>query len=243
MSNSRGGPTWSCAHVREQLGAYVVGGLEPDEHRLVAGHLGSCAACSAEHAALSGLPALLDHAAGLELEPPRPALEERVLDAVARERGRRRRPLVARRLLPARARVAAAAALAGGALGAAVMALAVGGDEEGAAPAARTAAPARYAVALDGTGSASGRAALVPEKSGTSLYLALRGLPRDRDALYEVRCEGDSWSASAGTFRADRKGHVYATFFTAARVGEYERIRVVRRQRGRTTDVVWGRVS
>ncbi|HWT26293.1 MAG TPA: zf-HC2 domain-containing protein, partial [Solirubrobacteraceae bacterium] len=91
MSGGWGTPTWSCTHVRQQLGAYVLGALERDEAALVSSHLASCPDCAAEHRSLAGLPALLDLAAGLEVTPPRRALEERVLDAVARERGRRRR--------------------------------------------------------------------------------------------------------------------------------------------------------
>ena len=74
-------------HVREQLGAYVLGALEPGERAEVEAHLAECRACAAERDALAGLPALLDHAHGLEMVPPPAAMEERVLDAVARERG------------------------------------------------------------------------------------------------------------------------------------------------------------
>ncbi len=220
MSDAHGTPTWSCGHIREQIGAYVVDALDRDERARVAAHLAACPDCAAEYGALAGLPALLDRAAGLQLEPLRPALEERVLDAVARERGRRRRPHRARRLVPARARAAVGAALAGAALGAAVTALAVSGAEGSPAPAERAAAPVRYAVALDGDRGAEGRAALVPKSGGTSLHLAVQGLPGDREVVYEVLCEGGNWSASAGTFRADRNGHAYAVFTTAARRGE-----------------------
>jgi len=239
-----GDPTWSCAHVREQLGAYVLGGLERDEAALVASHLAKCPSCTAEHDALAGLPALLDHAAGLEVTPPRPALEERVLDAVARERGRRRRPHRGRRFVPARVRLAAGAAVAGAALGAVGVALAMGGGPEGpATPAARPIAPVRYAVALRGRWGAWGRAAVEPRSGGTVVHLFVRGLPGDGEAVYEVRCEGGNWSASAGTFRTDSRGRAWAVFSTAARKGEYDRIRVVRRVHGRVTDVLRGRIN
>jgi hypothetical protein len=236
-----GTPTWSCGHVREQIGAYVVDGLEADERALVADHLAVCPHCAAEHHSLAGLPVLLDHAAGLELDPPRPALEERVLDAVARERGRRRRPRRARRLLPAGGRRAVAAALAGAALGAAATALAVSGGDEG--PSAPVASPLNYAVSLKGVSGAYGKAALVPKPGGTEVHLVVGHLPVDSDAVYEVRCEGGDWSASAGTFRTDRRGKAYAVLNTAARPGEYERIRVVRRADGRTTPVMTGRIN
>jgi hypothetical protein len=243
VSGSWGAPTWSCGHVREQLGAYVLRALEPDEAALVADHLAACPSCAAEHASLAGLPALLDHAAGVEVMPPRAALEERVLDAVARERGRRR-PRRGRRIVPARVRLAVAAGVAGAALGAAVAALALGGDEGSPSRAAPPAAPkVRYAVSLHGRWGASGRAAVLPKKGGSEVHLAVRGLPGDADVVYEVRCESGNWSVSAGTFRADRRGHAYAVFTTAARPGEYERIRVVRHAHGHTTDVMRGRIS
>jgi anti-sigma factor RsiW len=226
------------------LGAYVLGGLERDETALVADHLRRCPACAAEHASLAVLPALLDHAAGLEVTPPRPALEERVLDAVARERGRRRRPHRARRLVPVRGRVAAAAALAGAALGAAVTAFAMGGGDEGpAAQATRTAVPVRYAVTLQGRWGASGHAAVEASSAGTVVHLKVKGLPADEDVVYEVRCESANWSASAGTFRADERGHAYLRLSTAARPGEYDYIRIVRRVHGRTTAVMRGRIK
>ena len=43
-----------------------------------------------------------------------------------------------------------------------------------------------------------------------------------------MRCERPGWSASAGTFRADAQGKAYVVLTTAARIGEYERIRIVR---------------
>ena len=39
------------------------------------------------------------------------------------------------------------------------------------------------------------------------------------------------------------RGRAYAVFTTAARKGEYDRIRVVRRMHGRMTDVLKGRIN
>jgi hypothetical protein len=64
----------------------------------------------------------------------------------------------------------------------------------------------------------------------------VRGLPRGGDAVYEVRCERPGWSASAGTFRAGADGRAYVVLTTAARIGEYDSIRVVRRPQD--TDVM-----
>jgi Putative zinc-finger len=227
----------TCAHVREELGGYVLGALEPAEREAVAAHLARCPACAAEHARLAGLPALLEHADGLEIPAAPPAVEERVLDqiAVARGAGRRaRRPR--RRWIPgwARARTLLAGGLAGAALGAGVTALVLA-EGEPAQP------PGAYALVLRGDGGASARAELAPGSGGTELHLWVEGLPPGGEVVYEVLCERPGWSASAGTFRADADGNAYAVLTTAARLGEYERIRVVRRSD--TTDVLSGRLN
>jgi len=214
----------TCTQVREQLGGYVLGALDPAEREAVAEHLASCPACAAEHARIAGLPALLEHAEGLEIPAAPRAVEERVLDQIAHERGverhaRRRR----RALLPSleRGRALLAAAVAGAALGAAVTAIALDDDPPG--------RPPSYELALRGSGGASAQAKLTPGHGGTEVHLWVKGLPPGGEAVYEVRCERPGWSASAGTFRTDARGRAYVVLTTAARLGEYERIRVVRR--------------
>jgi anti-sigma factor RsiW len=233
----------SCPHVREDLGAYVLDALEPAEREAVSAHLGTCTQCAAEYARLASLPALLRHADGLEIPAAPRAVEERVLDRVAQDRrkGQRRGRagmlgLLARPRrwgvgLP-RGRAAIAAAVAGAALGAGVTALAVGGDDAADTP------PAQYALQLEGATGASARAELEPGRSGTELHLWVKGLPPGAQAVYEVRCERPGWSASAGTFRADARGRAYVVLNTAARRGEYDAIRVVRRSRSSETDVL-----
>jgi hypothetical protein len=214
----------SCAHVREELGGYTLGALEPAEREAVAEHLARCPACAAEQARLAGLPALLEHAEGLEIPAAPAAIEERVLDRIAQERGasrRRRRALLTRMPGWARGRTLLAGGLAGAALGAGATAFVLQDD---AADQPRT-----YSVALRGEGGASARAELTPGGGGTEVHLWVDGLPPGGDTVYEVVCERPGWSASAGTFRVDSRGHAYAVLTTAARIGEYESIRVVRR--------------
>jgi anti-sigma factor RsiW len=50
----------TCPDASADLGAYVLGALEPEERRRVDDHLRRCPACAAELAEFSGLPALLD---------------------------------------------------------------------------------------------------------------------------------------------------------------------------------------
>jgi anti-sigma factor RsiW len=209
------------AHVRDDLGGYVLDALEPDERDVVSAHLGTCRSCAAEYARLAGLPALLRHADGLEIPAAPPALEERVLDRVAQDRGQP----------PRRGRAALAAAVAGAALGAGVTAIVLGGD--GASSPAR-----QYALQLSGATGATARAQLEPGRGGTEVHLWVKGLPPGAETVYEVRCERPGWSASAGTFRADARGRAYVVLTTAARIGEYERIRVVRRSAPRDPDVM-----
>ena len=127
---------------------------------------------------------------------------------------------------------------AGAVLGAAVTALALQlTDDGGGGPAAG------YEVALRGTSGASARAALEPDRGGTEVRLWVRGLPPGGEVVYEVLCERPGWKASAGTFRADARGRAYVRLNTAARLGEYETIRVLRRARGRDTDVMAARLN
>jgi anti-sigma factor RsiW len=211
----------SCLHVREELGAYVLGALEPPEREAVALHLARCPECAAEHDRLAGLPALLTHAEGLEIPAAPRGIDERVLDQIARERGAGRR--ARRSWIPrwARTRTLLVGTLVGAALGAGVTALVLADD-----PGQPS---ARYDVSLRGAGGASARAQLSPGSEGTEVHLWVEGLPPGGDDVYEVLCERPGWSASAGTFRVDARGKAYAVLTTAARVGEYESIRVVRR--------------
>ena len=59
--------------------------------------------------------------------------------------------------------------------------------------------------------------------------------------VYEMLCGNEHWSTSAGSFRADARGRVEVKLTTAARVGEYDRVRVVTKDRdGHTSDVLTG---
>ncbi|HEY3956877.1 MAG TPA: zf-HC2 domain-containing protein [Streptosporangiaceae bacterium] len=50
-----------CQHVRQSLGVYVLGAIDPAERAQVDAHLASCPDCREELAGLAGLPALLGH--------------------------------------------------------------------------------------------------------------------------------------------------------------------------------------
>jgi anti-sigma factor RsiW len=218
--------TPNCEHLPE-LGAYALGALDVDEAADVRRHILECAECAAEYesfAPLAGLLAVADGAEAATAEPLSPAFEERLLDAFAREH-QAPPPHRRRRWLPARPRPrwlaigAAAAVAAATVVGAAVL----GSDDQGAP---------RYDVAFRSLGAAHGASAhanLEGGEGGTTLHLWVKGLPRDEDAVYEVVCDAESWTATAGTFRTDADGRAYVILTTALRKGEYDAIRIVRR--------------
>jgi hypothetical protein len=217
-----------CRDIRPELGGYVLGALEPDEAADVRQHIDRCAKCASEHASLMELPGLLDLAQGIDAAAgPAPAVEERVLDRVARApRARRGRPRALGWLRrPRRPLAIAAVGLACAAVGAGAAVLAVGGsgDEQGSMP--------NYQVVMQPTAAipgANARAALERVPGGTTVLLWARGLPGNSDTVYEVVCDKGNYSLSAGTFRADREGRANITLTTAMRIGDYDRIRVVR---------------
>jgi hypothetical protein len=213
-----------CDELRHSLGAYVLGSLDPDEMAAVRRHLQECPQCAAESNALTSLPGLLSLAGGADAavtEPLSAAFEERLLDAYARDH--KARP--ARRFRPHRWRprwLAVGAATAVAAAAAALGITVLGGDDS---------STPRYGVTFRSVGApgAIGRANLIAGGSGTTLHLWVSGLPRDEKAVYEVLCDAEMWTASAGTFRTDAQGHAYVVLTTAMRKGEYSGIRIVRR--------------
>jgi hypothetical protein len=217
-----------CRDIREELGGYVLGALEPDEAAAVRQHIDRCAKCASEHAQLMELPGLLDLAQGIDAAAgPAPAVEERLLDRVARApRARRVRPRSLGWLRrPRRPLAMAAVGLACAAIGAGAAVLVAGdsGDQQGPMP--------NYQVAFTPTAAipgANARAALERVPGGTTVLLWARGLPGNSDTVYEVLCDKGSYTMSAGTFRADHEGRANITLTTAMRIGDYDRIRVVR---------------
>jgi hypothetical protein len=235
----------SLLHVHEELGAYALGSLPETEQEAVRAHLELCAECRARHAEIAGLPALLDLAAVSgkhDLVPLAPAVEERVLDQFAREVGTASPRRLRWRGLSMRRRwtLAGGGVLAAAATAAVLVLLIVG---FGSSP--------HYQVALHGTVAAPhawAKAGLTPTADGTRVRLQVWDLPGDPAAVYEVRCEAPGWSASAGTFHVNARGQAFVVLTTAARKGEYDYIRVVRRDRDamgrvRQADVLAGRLS
>jgi anti-sigma factor RsiW len=215
-----------CDDLRHSLGAYVLGALDPEESAAVRRHLQECPECAAERDEMTPLPGLLSLAGGADAavtEPLSPAFEERLLDAYARDHADapvRRIGRLRRSLRPRWVAVGAATAVA--AVAAAVGFVVFSGDN----------GPARrYDVAFRSIGApgAKAHADLWSGNGGTTVHLWVSGLPRDKNAVYEVLCDAEAWTATAGTFRTDANGKAVVVLTTALRKGEYDAIRIVRR--------------
>jgi Putative zinc-finger len=90
-----------CREWRELLGAHVLGRLEREERAALEAHLGGCAKCRAELAALKPVAEMLPHAdpARFESAPqPPPELGHRIAAAIEGEKGQRRKRRQRRRL-------------------------------------------------------------------------------------------------------------------------------------------------
>ena len=57
-----------CREIRQLLGVYVVGAIDPAERALVDEHLGQCQLCRDELAGLAGLPAMMSRVPVADVE-------------------------------------------------------------------------------------------------------------------------------------------------------------------------------
>jgi hypothetical protein len=214
----------SCEHLRTAVGAYALGALDPDEAADVRRHLETCPECAAVHDELAPLPGLLSLAGGAEeavTEPLSPAFEERLLDAYARDHANAPRHRLRWRM--PRRRWLAVGAVAVAAVAAAFVGVQVAGNGD---------SGTAYDLTFRNVGAPQGtvaKAAVEGTDEGTRVKLSIRGLPPDENAVYEVLCDAEMWTATAGTFRTDAEGHAYVIVTTAMRRDEYDRIRIVRR--------------
>jgi anti-sigma-K factor RskA len=157
-----------CREIRQLLGVYVVGAIDPAERALVDEHLGQCQLCRDELAGLAGLPAMMSRVPVADVEwldtavTELPALQEpseEMLASLVRQVSVKRRSRLRRSMVA----VAAAAVIAAG----------------GAAATMQLTRPP--AVSNDVAQAASGPVAAVVDYSptgwGTAMRVQVSGIP------------------------------------------------------------------
>lgn len=212
-----------CQTHGDLVGGYVLHALDPAEQDAMRQHLEECEVCRREYSALAGLPALLDRIEPADVPPPAPdpALEEAVLDRVARERGRIGQPQPRFRWPPKPLLAGAAAAIAV----AAVVAVLLHGS--GAEPA--------YATGkLVGGQGTQGGFSVKRVPAGTRVNLWAEGLTSRSGVTYQLWCvRTDGRWVSGGSFRPRRGGRANVELTAAVMPGDYHLVVVSRRDRGK----------
>ncbi len=192
------------SRVRDLLGPYVLGALEPEERLEVEDHLQVCARCTEEAQELRLTHDRLMDLASITETPP-VGLKERVMERVPR-RERRRVPLA----------VVAAAVLC-------VLAVLVGLYSstilEREALASATLEPTDLAP------NAGGELHLRKDDPNATAELEVWGLPRPgEDEYYELWFGTEKGRMSAGTFTVDADGRDTVYMSVPEEAGEYERV-------------------
>jgi Putative zinc-finger len=226
-----------CREIRQSLGVYVVGAIDPAERAMVDDHLAYCPECREELADLAGLPAFLHRvpveearllaAGGGEalLSPPPEELLDSLLDRVAEvRRARRWRTLVA------------AAAVA-------VVALGAGAAGAGALTGAFSSAPAASHSAMETvSGSADGYTLTVryrPTTYGTELDTQVKGIPTGTVCQLRVSdAKGHHWLIG-GWRVAYQDDHIWYPATTALSAASMRRVDVL--SQGKVMVTAWMR--
>jgi hypothetical protein len=184
----------ACREIRQLLGVYVVGAIDPAERAYVDAHLAECSACAEELGGLAGLPALLGRVPVAEIEqmtadggygtpdmaePPAEMLNSLLERVSARRRGRRWRSVLA---------LAAAVAIAAGGTAAVESASQPGSP-------ASTAASQEMAHASNATLTSEIHYSPTPW-GGTAMKIAVTGLDPGTTCQFWVRDGAGQWSAA-----------------------------------------------
>lgn len=195
----------ACADRRGDLGAHLLGVLEPAEVAGLEAHLSDCDSCAAEMADLAGLADLLalatpDRVGAVPAGPDAGFADRLVAAAAHRQRLRRRRWLAG----------AAAAAIVVGAA-------ATAGAELVGSPAGT---PAHAAATAGGV---SARVTLQPRASGTAITVQVSGVPAGQECVL-LAVARDGRREIAGTWRASYAGTAAVQGTTAIPEGQLVRL-------------------
>jgi hypothetical protein len=195
--------TEDCRHWKEELGAYALDHLSPEERAGVEAHLEGCAACRAEADSLMSVARLLPHADPAQLGPapqPPPELGKRIAATIVSERRAQRRQR--RRHFGLGFGAAAGAAAAAAVL--AIFVLGGGGSSEPEQHVAFNSLPKGVRIG----------ATLQPQAFGTEIHMYVSGIRSG--TLCQVYMRGpDGRDVSAGTFRYRWGGDSTATLAAA----------------------------
>lgn len=193
----------SCREIRQLLGVYVVGAIDPAERSLVDEHLGQCPSCRDKLAGLAGLPAMLSRVpaadverlslapAGLpEMAEPSAELLNSLLRRVAVTRKVTRRTRVWRSALA----VAAAVALAAGSAAVATELAKPSGTATGAWEVARGANSSTHVAAV---------VDYAPTAFGTAMRVQVAGIKPGTTCQFWVigkngKTQAGSWTVRPG---------------------------------------------
>jgi Anti-sigma-K factor rskA/Putative zinc-finger len=191
------------SRIRDLLGPYVAGMLEPEEEREVEEHLERCSGCSEELLDLRLAHERLADLAGLTQTPPS-GLKERVMDGMPR-RETRRVPL------------AAAAAV--------LFVLAVVGALYTYGTFGREAIASATLEPTDLAPRAGGELSVREGDPNAQAELEVWGLPRPgEDEYYELWFGTEEGRMSAGTFTVDADGRDTVYMSVPEEVSEYQRV-------------------
>ena len=204
--------------LREALGAYVLGALDPSERRRVEGHLSECDHCAAELTRLSPLPGLLSRVTATEVRGELLVPRDDLLDGVITRLADTERTL---RTQVQRWRAATIAACLV-ALVAAVFTVEPWRSE----PNRRFAAV--DPVAADATDT-TGQAAAIAWEWGTTVELQLADLPR-RDGYVLWAIAEDGRRERAGTWGATSSGAAQVRGASSIDRSELRRVEVTDRE-------------
>jgi anti-sigma-K factor RskA len=202
MTDNRGAAGPPCREIRQLLGVYVVGAIDPAERALVDEHLEWCHDCREELSSLAGLPALLgrvpladaerlaegDDGVPEESEPPAELLGSLLERVAARRRHRRWRGILA---------LAAAVAIAAGGAAGVVSALQPSSPR-----------PAAEAVQASNEGVTAQVSYSSTPWHGSAMRIGVMGIPSGtRCEFWVVGPGGRRWQAGAWTIGQGYQEH------------------------------------